>query len=133
MEWFIRHSAWLGVVLSAASFVSYFTVMAKIPSLRDNAWLNLALCGIGAALAIAGAIRLPRWYRFLASAFAIAVAGFFGWYLYFFSAALPAPSAALELGAELPRFELVNAAGAPIELAPVAGKTLILVFYRGHW
>ena len=37
------------------------------------------------------------------------------------------------VGAKPPSFDLPSAAGARVSLAGLAGKNVVLVFYRGHW
>lgn len=45
----------------------------------------------------------------------------------------PADLNRVTIGAKPPAFELPSADGAKVSLASLAGKNVVLVFYRGYW
>jgi peroxiredoxin len=46
---------------------------------------------------------------------------------------LPVAAAAPQVGQAAPDFVLTDDTGAPLQLAGLRGKNVLLVFYRGHW
>ena len=54
-----NHLVWVGAVVSVVGLLSYFFYFARFPALRDSAWLNFLLVGLGLVLS-AMAIRRQR-------------------------------------------------------------------------
>ena len=58
----------------------------------------------------------------------------YGTYVYWFSSAtLASGSGAPDVGERPPAFSITDPEGRVRSLDAYAGKTLLLVFYRGHW
>lgn len=135
-----RALPWLGPLVTFAAVVSYFTVFARDPALRDVPWLNLPLALAGVALSIAGLARAwPRggpWRRLTACAgltVSLGLAALFVAYVFVISALLPQPERrTLEL-VEAPDFTLSDESGRAVRLAELRGRKVVLVFYRGFW
>jgi hypothetical protein len=128
-----RHLIWAGASLSLVALVSYFTIAARYPGLRDTAWANLALMAAGLGLSgWALARRRSLWSIggvSLSAICALALAG----YVFGLSNQLPGPSGAVTVGEEAPGFQLHDVGGRIVSLADFSGSTAVLVFYRGHW
>jgi hypothetical protein len=138
-------AAWLGLALGLLGVVGFFVatvfrVGPTTPALRDTAVLNLVLIGAGLGLSAIGIRRAvgrsaTHRGRILApvlGALNLALALLFIAMLYPF-AALPEAVTAPAAGAAAPNFRLADHTGAPVELAGLRGKHVVLVFYRGHW
>lgn len=136
-----NHAAWLGPLLAFGGMVSYFTLFARFPALRDFPWLNLPLVLAGVALSALGLVRSVRrrsrwWARGLAGlglVFSLFVGGFLPVYVFVLSYALPAPTTTAASLGVAPDFELPDAHGAKHRLSDYRGSRVVLVFYRGHW
>jgi len=136
-----NHLLWIGPVLTFVGVWSYFTVAVRWPALRDGAWLNVAIAGLGIALAALGTVRaftrgsrVPvRLLGTLGLAVSILFGGFLGAYVFVLSYGLPPPSGVSTGLAAAPDVELLDADGRPFRLASLRGTRVVLVFYRGHW
>jgi len=140
-------AAALGLVLGFLGVASYFAFVVPVlsprwPSLREAAWLNAALVAAGLLLSALG-VRRARGRRPthrgrrlapLLAGVNLAVAAFFAWYLLDFSGRMPDASAtAPAVGAVAPDIALTDQRGAPLRLADLRGRNVLLVFYRGFW
>jgi hypothetical protein len=138
-------AAWLGLVLGLLGVVGFFAGIVsgfgpRTPTLRDTALPSLILIGLGLGLSAIGIRRAVGRHpthrgRILApllGALNLAVATLFILMLYPF-ATLPEAMAAPAVGSAAPNFRLGDHTGAPLELAALRGKNVVLVFYRGHW
>ena len=138
-------AAWLGVALGLLGIVSFFAsiilgVGVRLPALRDSALLNLFLVGIGLGLSVVGirhavgrgATHRGRILAPVLGALNVVLAVLFILMLYPF-ARLPEATDAPAVGRAAPNFTLADQTGAPVELASLRGKNVVLVFYRGHW
>jgi hypothetical protein len=125
---------WLGPLLALVAVASYFTVFVNWPQTRDVPWLNLGLLAIALAASVAGLMRSRS--RVFASGglvLTLFLGGFFVWYCYVFSYAIPGAELALDVGAPVPAIVLRDDRGQDVALSPLAADKLVLVFFRGHW
>lgn len=138
-------AAWLGLGLGLLGIVSFFVAIvlgvgASVPALRDSALLNLVLVGAGLGLSVIGirravgrgATHRGRILAPLLGAVNLALAVLFIMMLYPL-ARLPDAPAAPAVGHAAPQFTLADQTGAPLALAALHGRNVLLVFYRGHW
>ena len=125
---------WLGPLLALVAVASYFTVFVNWPLTRDVPWVNLILLAVALAASIAGLVRSRR--RVLASGglvLTLFLGGFFVWYCYVFSYAIPGAELALDVGDPVPAIVLRDDRGQDVALSSLAADKLVLVFFRGHW
>jgi len=128
-----RVLALIGVLLSTAALISYFTLSVRIPSLRDSAWLNLFAVVTGLGLSIAAVARQRSVISSAGLALSILwTAALFG-FVFLLSEQLPSSANAVELGDAAPAFQLPDQRGRPVTLSDFAGSKVVLVFYRGFW
>lgn len=139
-------AALLGILLTLLGAVGYFALVVPRwspywPTLRDSAWLNLALVFAGVACSLVAVARARgrrpthrgRRLAPLLATLNVALAGLFVWYLVGLSGHLPAAAAAPALGSPAPDIALTDQHGAPLRLADLRGRNVLLVFYRGFW
>lgn len=128
-----RSLAWIGVLLSTAALISYFTLSVKLPGLRDTAWLNLAAMGAGLAISItAFARRRSVWSSAglaLSTVWSVALLGF----VFVLSNQLPPTDSTIAVGQTAPDFALADQNGQRLALSDLDGASVVLVFYRGFW
>jgi len=134
-----RNSAlWLGPLLAVVGVVSYYTVFYRWPVTRDVPWINFAILLAALALSAIGLARAwsrGGWRRITGAAglvWSTALTALFVAACTVMSA-LPAPTAALDVGDALPAVTLQDHTGAGVDLAAAAAEPLVLVFYRGFW
>jgi hypothetical protein len=138
-------AAWLGLALGLVGVGGYFLwiglgVAPRLQLLRDTALLNLAIVGLGLGCSAVGirrawsrgAVYRGRALAPLLGALNLGVAVWFLLLLFRFSV-LPVAAAAPQVGQAAPDFVLTDDTGAPLQLAGLRGKNVLLVFYRGHW
>jgi hypothetical protein len=138
-------AAWLGLGLGLLGIVGFFASIVfgfgvSVPTLRDTALLNLVLVGLGLGLSVVGirrAVGRGASHRGpilapLLGALNLGLAVLFILVLYPL-ATLPDAPAAPAVGRAAPEFTLADQTGAPLALAALHGKNVLLVFYRGHW
>ena len=125
----------LPVYLSASTWPEFEAV-----SESPTAWTALVLLGLAAAVAVAArSWSRPGWRQLRGVLLSGAIAGLlgvsaYGSYVYWYSSAtLASGEAAPAIGARAPAFEITDPEGRVRSLDAYAGKTLLLVFYRGHW
>ena len=143
-----RARAGLLVLLALAGFgitfagaVTYFTVFARFPALRDFPWLNLPLAATGVAIAVFAATQAFRHRtglgaRIASSALAmlsVLLAALFTTYLFWISYQLPDATEAATTLAIAPETTLVASDGRPVSIGDFRGKKVLVVFYRGYW
>lgn len=132
-----NHALWLGPLLAAFGFLSYYTIFYRWPALRDFPWLNLLLLAAAIAVSWAGwrRARAAGGWRRAAGVAGVAwsalLGGLFVVYCFYLSANLPSPGAALAEGQRVPSVTLMDHHGQPLRIG--AGELTLLVFYRGHW
>jgi hypothetical protein len=139
----MARGVWLvlaGAVLSPAAVVTYFTWSARHAVLRDVPWVNLPAVLAGAILTAAGAVaagraggRVAKLMGGLATLWSFAWLLLLAVYVFDLSYRLPGPTEAT-LGLErAPDFALPDQEGRVVGLADLAGKKLVIVFFRGSW
>ena len=129
------HYGWLGATLANAPVVVtllWWMLARRQP--RTSAGLTpimaLAVSGLGLA-AVSYQLNQPGAVDALIYA-AVGLGGFL-LYIKWYSVFSDRDSAALETGRTLPVFDLENADGSAISSDYFAGKTTLLMFYRGNW
>lgn len=156
-SWNLR--IWVGFVLCAAAFVSYFTVFIRYPFTRDFPWATLLLMAAGLFLLVSGiskAFRQPRAYRgkisgSILGVLAVGIVGFFLLLTFYLGRKLPAAHGAPHVGETAPDFTLPDSKGNSVTLSSLvnspfaagdqsaagvaSGRTaaVVLIFYRGYW
>ena len=124
---------WLGPLVGVVGLVSYFTVFARIPTLRDVPWLNLPMVLVGVVLSV-HAVRRRRSIGSLAGlTVSVLSATLLAGYVWGLSNQLPATHGVVAVGAPAPSFALPDHKGREFRLEEFSGRTLVLVFYRGFW
>ncbi len=140
MNAIMKHAIWLGQVITILGFITYFTLFAKFPALRDFPWINLpivlgglALTAIGVREIWAGASLGKQVLASVGLGMTALVALLFCGYVFWLSYQLPEPGAETMAAKQAPPFELSDANGNTVRLADFRGKRLIISFYRGPW
>jgi hypothetical protein len=136
-----NHLLWIGPLLTFAGGVSYYTVFATYPTLRDFPWINLPAVWLGLILSIVGVVRAfsPRAaYRgkvlgSIGLLFSAALTGLFTLYIFVFSYMLPQPTDVAAPQTIAPDFTLADQHGRSVSLSELRGRNVVIVFYRGHW
>jgi len=133
-----NHLTWIAPLVVFCAAVSYFTVFAMIPLLRDFPWLNLPLIGAGLllswlALRRARAERRGRATAWVGLTVSVLLAGLFSGYVFWLSYQLPGQEPAVAVGSLAPDFSLLDQEQRPTTLSEFRGRPVVLVFYRGHW
>jgi len=134
----------LGTFIAATALPVYLSASTRLDmegiSESPARWTVLVLLGLVAAVAVVGRTwSLAAWRPLRTVLLSGAVAGMlgtsaYGTYVYWFSSATLASGAgAPAIGARAPAFEITDPDGRVRSLDAYAGKTLLLVFYRGHW
>ena len=134
-----NHAMWLGPLITFAGAVSYFTVFARWPALRDFPWVNLPLVLVGAGVSVVAFRRrrreslLSRVFAWSGLGFSALLAGLFVFYVFVFSSTLPAATTLTVELEQAPDFALADQHGRVVRLADLRGKKAVLVFFRGFW
>jgi hypothetical protein len=128
-----NHLVWIGALVSTFGLVSYFTLFASYPALRDTAWLNLVLVGIGLTLSILAIGRRRSWLSLGGALLSAACVVLLVGYVFGLSRQLPPTGGVIAVGAVAPDFSLPDQTGATVSLADFAERPVVLVFYRGFW
>jgi hypothetical protein len=130
-----------GFAITFAGAVTYFTVFARVPALRDFPWVNLPLAVAGVAIATfaaAHAFRRPtglgaRIATGTLATLSVLLAGLFASYLFWISYQIPDPSEIATTISIAPETTLLAPDGNPVTLGEFRGKKVLVVFYRGFW
>ena len=124
---------WGGVLLVTAPFMlllSWIMVFKNIARTSAHFPFLMALATAGLALAIWGYAQGAS-----VNAPILALAGWLGFiiYVYWYSSFGHPSSESLQVGRNLPAFELRNVAGEMVSSASLAEEPMIWIFYRGNW
>lgn len=128
-----NHAAWAGPLVALFGLVTYFTVAAHYPVLRDSAAANLVLVGGGVAIAAWAVLRRRNWKSWLGFAAATLFAALLTGFVFVLSNQLPPPDSAPPVGAVAPPLELPNQTGRMTSLDDLRSERVLVVFYRGFW
>lgn len=130
----------LGPAVTFAGIVSYFLVFARYPALRDVPWLNTPIAFIGTLLSLVAVVRafgargIPlRLFSCLGFAFSLGFTTLFVFYVTSLSYQMPSRSQTTTGLAALPDFSAPDQDGQTVSASDLAGKNLVMVFYRGFW
>lgn len=120
----------LALALIAGSGVAWFRAAfaVRLPTDRRGfvaAWL------LGAGLAVAALALGPGWIGGVSAVLALVGAAFF-LFTVAVSRQLVAPGA-ISVGAVLPEFSALDEDGRSFASAGLAGRPVLLKFFRGHW
>jgi len=142
---------WVGLLLTIASFSSFFFIFVRFPITRDFPWANFVLFAIAAVLLFIGLRRgfasdRPHPLRskivsVLVTVVGVLVIGLFAFAYFVGGRMLPASKGAPQVGQRAPEFSLPDTTGKQLSLnelmtAPINGKAprgVLLIFYRGYW
>jgi len=124
---------WGGVLLVAAPFmllISWIMVFKNIARTSAHFPVLMALATVGVALAVWGHLQGAS-----INAPILALAGWLGFviYVYWYSSFGHPSSESLQVGRDLPAFELRNVAGEMVSSASLVEEPMIWIFYRGNW
>jgi peroxiredoxin len=124
---------WGGVLLVTAPFmllISWIMVFKNIARTSAHFPVLMALATVGVALAVWGYFQGAS-----VNAPILALAGWLGFiiYVYWYSSFGHPSSESLQVGRNLPAFELRNVAGEMVSSASLAEEPMIWIFYRGNW
>ena len=134
-----NHVVWIGPLVTFLGAVTYFTVFARWPTLRDFPWLNLPLVLAGFAISVVAfrrrrtESRLSRFLAWSGLGLSVLLSALFVFYIFFLSWMLPAPTTATQELQQAPDFALTDQHDGIVQLADLRGKNVILVFFRGFW
>ena len=130
-----NHAVWIGVLLTLFGFVSYFTLFARSPAVRDVPWVNLPLVTLGFGVSVLGIRRAFTGSRTLrAKGFAVGgglfsfmLAGALSLYVFQFSYGLPTATDRASVGSAAPDFTLTDHTGTPVRLHDLRGSKVLLI------
>lgn len=147
----INWPLWVGLLLTLATFMSYFFIFVWFPLTRDFPWANFLLFLLAGVLLFMGLRRgfasdrphptRSKIISVLVTAFGVLVIGLFVFAYFVGGRMLPASKGAPQVGQRAPDFTLPDTAGKQVSLnelmtAPINGKAprgVLLIFYRGYW
>lgn len=127
---------WLGLLLSAAALVTYFTVFARFPITRDVPWATFLLFAMALVLLVAGWRRAPRkTLATLVTIFAVALMALFTTYTLALTKTPAVSAATPTVGQKAPDFTLPDKNRELVTLSKVleGSNGVLLIFYRGYW
>ena len=142
---------WVGFLLTLGGAFSFLLIFVWIPATRDFPWANLLIFLVAVVLLIAGIRRgfasdrkrpiAAKIVTSLVALFSFAVMALFIFSVFVFARWLPPSKGAPQVGQKAPEFTLQDTSGKQVSLTqllsePVNGtapKSVLLVFYRGHW
>lgn len=128
----LRWAALAGPVVAVVGLISYFTVFAGIPALRDVPWVNLPMVAAGLALSIWALTARRSVWRWLGAALSTVCAAALVGYVFVLSSMLPETSRVVAVDDRVADLELPDHTGTVTRI-PVRSDRTLLVFYRGHW
>ncbi len=128
-----NHAAWIGPLVALIGLVSYFALAVKVPALRDSAALNLGLVAVGVAISAWGVLRRRSRWSWWGLGGALAFAGMLAGYVLVLSKQMPVADAAPLVGSPAPPLVLPDQSGRVVDLAGLADRRVVVLFYRGFW
>lgn len=149
---------WAGFLLTVIAGLSFATVFVWYPVTRDFPWANLLLFAIAMTFLAVGVRRAFAPGRRMGSkilavslaTLSVAMLGLFVFAAFVLARWLPSSEAAPRVGQSAPEFTLADSSGKQVSLAELLGmpinggvtggaeaqtkpRSVLLVFYRGHW
>ncbi len=127
----------MGTALAIAAFAGVLGTgivwfrRARAVNLPENRTGFVVAMAAGAALGIAALVSGVGWLAGVAAVLAVLGGGFL-----LFSVAISAQrggAGKFQLGAPVPDFRAPDENGEPFRLSSLAGRPLLLKFFRGHW
>jgi hypothetical protein len=125
--------AWLGPVLAVTGLVTYFTLAVRVPDLRDTAWLNLVMVGVGLAMSIAALVERRNLWRWIGLTLSAMSTVLLASYVFALSSDVPSATLAVPVGVQAPPLVLPDATGDLFSLADGSDQRTLVIFYRGFW
>jgi hypothetical protein len=132
-----RKSQTLGTRLGFAAFGVAALTMAlwlrqvHAVALPDNRGVFVVFFVAAFGLGVTALVARPRWFAVLPALVAVAIGGFFP-----FSVSISRQEVAttgIQVGAVIPAFQALNRHGERFDSAALAGKPVLMKFFRGHW
>jgi len=121
-----------GFLLAVAVLVAFYLQVAWANRLITP-WYVPVGGSVAALLAVAGAVRQGRWWRYLIAVVLIALAGL-EWLFVMGMTVLPEYAGAVTVGTSLPAFRASLADGTEIDESYFQrGRTTAVVFFQGRW
>jgi hypothetical protein len=122
--------AWLALLLVLGSGALWFRRMARVEIPRNRAGFVLASL-VGAGLGVVALVQGAGWLGGVPAALAILGGAFFSFTVSISRQKLG--DEAIQVGARLPEVSAPDEHGASFALSSLAGRPLLLKFFRGHW
>jgi hypothetical protein len=100
-------------------------------ALPDNRGVFVAFFVVAFALGVGALVSRPRWFAVIPALLAVVIGGFFP-----FSVAISRQEVAttgIQVGEVIPAFQALNRHGDRFDSAALAGKPVLMKFFRGHW
>ena len=147
----INWPLWVGLLLTFASFTSFFFIFVRFPFTRDFPWANFVLFVLAGVLFIMGLRRgfasdrphptRSKIISVLVNAVGFLLIGLFVFAYFVGGRMLPESKGAPQVGQRAPDFTLPDTTGKQVSLnelmtTPINGKAprgVLLMFYRGYW
>lgn len=122
--------AYLGFALLGGALFLWYRMMIEV-ALEGRRWISVSMVSASVVLAIAAFTGDPGLLPgILAGITAVLGAGFL--FLLMLSPQSKQPPA-FELGSPMPDFAAPDENGQPFTVSSLAGKPVLLKFFRGHW
>jgi len=147
----INWPLWVGLLLTLAGLMSYFSIFVWFPITRDFPWANFVLFLLAGVFLFMGLRRgfaadrphptRSKIISVLVSALCVLLIGLFAFAYFVVGRMLPASKGAPQVGQRAPEFTLPDTTGKQVSLnelmtAPINAKAprgVLLIFYRGYW
>jgi hypothetical protein len=128
-----NHLVWIGLLISAAGLITYFTTFVKFPALRDFPWVNLPMVVLGVTVSLWAVARKRSFFSITGAVLSMGFASLLFSYVFSYSSNLPDESSAVAVGSMAPTLGLVDQNGTRWDLPTPEGHHALLIFYRGFW